>query len=878
MRHILLAGLIATALLFSPPAHAGGIDLAELVDDADLTYDPQIPTPESVLGFEVSSWHARPDQLVEYLSRLAEVSDRASWSVQGHTHESRPLGLLTLTSPKNLGRLERIRARHLAAARGDGPADPDRPVVVYLGYSIHGNEASGSNAALLVAYHLTAGRSDRLDDLLDHTVVLLDPSLNPDGYGRFTQWVNQNRGVRPVGFPYSREHQEPWPGGRTNHYWFDLNRDWLLVQHPESQARVSTFQSWRPNVLADFHEMGSDSTFFFQPGVPSRGNPLTPEENVRLTGELARFHAAALDRMGRLYYTEETFDDFYYGKGSTYPDAQGSVGVLFEQASVRGHARETHQGRLRFSFAVENQFLTSLSTLEGAAALRGELLDYQAGFAAQALDEASRHPEAVYVFGDGGDRARAYHLLQVLHRHAVVVHELGRPVEAGGLRFEPGSAWAVPVDQPQYRLVRSLFDTSTTFADTTFYDVSTWNLPLAFDLPWGAVARGAAGGLLGSAVSSPRFPRGTPPALAATDGTAYAYVFSWDGYYAPRALARLLDRGGQARVATGALEVPGRDGRPVRLRPGAVVVPVASQDLLPEELYTWADEAALEDGVDVLAVRSGLTAVGLDLGSPSLAPLGAPRVAVVVGPGVSPYDAGAAWHYLDWRLGLETPLLPRDRLEPYVLAGLSHLVMVDGRYDDLGEETRGLLAAWVRSGGVLVTFEGAAVWAGEVLFPDETGAAVDTETGPPAPEETPEAAAPRRRYGDYESERSVERLAGAIFQVEMDSTHPLAYGLSDETVPVFRDHEAVLAPSPNPYENVGLYAAEPLLAGYASPNNRERLAGSAALTAHRIGLGTLIRFADDPDFRAIWYGTQKLFANALFFGPVIRRTEAPEEW
>ncbi|MEM7356816.1 MAG: M14 family zinc carboxypeptidase, partial [Acidobacteriota bacterium] len=358
----------------------------------DVRFDPAIPTPSSVLGFEVGEWHVRHDQLVAYMHRIAESSDRVRIETTGRTHEGRQLLILTVSDPANLERLEVLRQAHLQLSdptTTDTLETADMPVVVNLGYSVHGNEASGSNASLLTAYFLAAAQGEWIERLLRESIVLIDPSLNPDGLARFAGWANMHRGRVLVADPEHREHREGWPNGRTNHYWFDLNRDWLLAQHPETWARLEQFHRWRPNVLIDGHEMGSEQTYFFQPGVPIRKNPLTPERNVTLTGEIAQYHAEALDAIGSLYYSEETFDDFYYGKGSTYPDIHGAIGILFEQASVRGHLRQTPHGEISFPFAIHNQFQTTLSTLRAALDKRRELLDYQRDFYTSAYRRAA---------------------------------------------------------------------------------------------------------------------------------------------------------------------------------------------------------------------------------------------------------------------------------------------------------------------------------------------------------------------------------------------------------------------------------------------------------------------------------------------------------
>ena len=349
----------------------------------DVEYSESIPTPESVIGHEIGHWHLTHDKLLHYFQELGRASERVKIEVIGKTYEKRPLLNVIVTSSKNHSKLDEIKEEHIKIS------DPDQmsklsydqmPVVVRLGYSVHGNEASGANAAVVVGYYLAAAKGKEIDDLLDNTIILIDPSLNPDGMQRYASWVNQHKSKNLVSDPNSREFHESWPNGRTNHYWFDLNRDWLLVQHPESQARLNVYHEWMPNVQTDHHEMMPNSSFFFQPGIASRKNPHIPAQNVRLTEKIAEFHAQALDEQKRLYYSGESFDDFYFGKGSTYPDIQGSIGILFEQATVRGHLRESSNGLMSFKFAIKNHFTVSMSTLEAALKLKHELLSFQCVF------------------------------------------------------------------------------------------------------------------------------------------------------------------------------------------------------------------------------------------------------------------------------------------------------------------------------------------------------------------------------------------------------------------------------------------------------------------------------------------------------------------
>jgi Zinc carboxypeptidase len=825
-------------------------------------YDPAIPLPSATFGFEVGEWHLRHDQIVRYLELLAAASDRIELEVIGFTHERRPLVQLLISSPTNLARREELRRDHLARSEGNYvPATPETKIVVNLGYSVHGNEPSGAQAAVLTAYHLAAACDRETLSWLDQALIVLDPVLNPDGLDRFALWANNHRGQVLVADPNHREHREGWPTGRTNHYFFDLNRDWLLGQQPETQARLARFHAWRPNVLTDFHEMGTNSTYFFQPGVPSRKNPLTPGQNVDLTFDFARAHGRQLDEIGSLYYTRETFDDYYYGKGSTYPDIQGAIGILFEQASSRGHLQESENGLISFPFTIRNQVMTSMTTLATAVARRVELLDYQSRFYRDALAETKNSTRA-YVFGSVEDPQRAVLLAELLRRHAIDVETLSHEVKAGARRFQPGSAFAVPLAQRQQRLIRALFEQRTLFADPTFYDVSAWTLPLAFNLPFAEIDWPA------SAKVGPTAAKATPSFSA--DPNAQAYILSWHDFFAPRALARLLAAGVVARVATETFQgnaEKGAEKPPRALGKGSIVMPLALQKIPRAQLEQLLQEVVKADGVEILSRDHGLAETGLDLGSPSVKPLPLPRPALIVGHGLDAYEVGDAWFALDHRFGIATTLLERERLSTIDLARYSHLIVTSGRLNEAETEAVG---AWVKKGGILVAIGTSAGWLESALLrpPDE-----DDED-----EVVPEAKKPERRpYEQAQEDKDRQLLSGAIFETELDLSHPLAWGYAEAYLPLIRSHENLLkAPPDDPYAVVAAYRQNPLLAGYASPENLKQLALSPAVIAERFGRGAVIRMADNPNFRGYWQGGARLFMNSLFFGHLLEETTDDE--
>lgn len=822
------------------------------------SYESEIPKPSDELGFEVGEWHVRHDQLLAYMRRLAEASDKATLQTIGRTHESRELVNLMISSPANLTRLEEIREAHVAAALGAKVEGMETlPVVVYLGYSIHGNEPSGSNASMLVAYHLLA--SPEASTWLDKAIIIIDPSLNPDGLSRFAQWANMHKGNVLVADDAHREHREHWPSGRTNHYWYDLNRDWLLLQHPESLARVKQFHRWRPNVLGDFHEMGTQASYFFQPGVPSRQNPLTPDRNLELTRAIAKYHAKALDLEGKPYFSEQQFDDFYYGKGSTYPDIQGGVGILFEQASSRGHLQTNSYGTLSFPQTIKNQLTTSMSTLRASIENREALISYQTGFFEKALEKASADPIKAYVFGDHGDPYRAREMAKLLNHHQIEVFELKEPYQIENKRFDKG--FVVSTQQNQYLLIKSLFEEVTTFADQTFYDVSTWHFPSAFGLDYAAVSSKQFQKLSKGNAFSEEDEVKTSPNLP---DEAIAFAIDWRHYLAPRYAYQLLAAGYRVRGATEAFSGDTPDGQ-VNFPAGTLIVHRGIQEKDGEALLRMLNELS-DAGVPVHSILSGLTPEGHDLGSSSFVALPKPTVALVVGNGVSISNAGEMWHLLDFRFQIPVILLELDSIKTDHLKSISHLILVDGSYREISESQTEDLARWLLEGGTLIAQKRAAAWASEkglaaISFINTNEAQKDSTK-----DETPA----RVPYGEQASRRAKELVSGTIFEADLDLTHPLGFGFSRDKIALFRTHSAMMQVSKDPYATVAAYTETPLKSGYVSAENLEKIKKTAALIAARKGRGAVIAIMDDPSFRGYWLGTQRFILNSLFFQGSIR--------
>ena len=810
---------------------------------SDARFDPDIPEPSEILGYQIGEWHISHDQLLMVVKEYCRTSSRLSYKVIGRTYEGRPLVHVYATSSANQTQLETLRQTHInwvSPQSNETPDLEDVPLVINLGYTVHGNEASGINASVLVLYHLAASQDSQLEQFLNENVIIVDPCLNPDGAHRFSTWVNSHKSLSsPDPSSLSREHGEAWPGGRTNHYWFDLNRDWLLLRHPESRARITEFHRWKPNILTDHHEMGVNSTFFFQPGIPSRNNPNTPEEAFEFTAKLAEKHAEYLDRIGSLYYSRESFDDYYYGKGSTYPDIHGGIGILFEQASPRGHIQESINGNVSFPFAIRNQLTVSMSTIASASEMKEDLLKYQQEFYQNALKEGKSSDVAAIAFSAPEDPLRALDLAQRLSIHDLDVQYVPSLFLDDGGQLE--HAFLCKTEQSQYRLLKAMFDKVTEFPDSLFYDVSTWTFSLSHNLEIRELTAQQLRKVSGEAVEIPA----TFTERIEILETTVAVGYDWSQTNASKMLIWLIEEGFRPRIS----ELPVISGEST-LDYGAVLVPLSPGLSDAERRKLESKANALN--IPLVTFSSGLTE-SVDLGSPSMKPAVLPRVAILVGDGVSGYEAGEMWYFFDQELGYPVTLVPQDRVGRTQFQEFTHLIMVNGSYQDL-QISQPSLEDWARGGGTILATKGAINWLGSQGMTSIRRDQFGTRDDIPDFSSFDQAS---KLYG-------ASRIGGAIFETTLDPSHPLVFGFPDETLPVFKNSEAALISTLQPFGHPMKYTEAPLLSGYVSDENLESISGTPAAAVERIGRGNIIALADNPVFRASWPGTKKLVENAIF--------------
>ncbi|MFP4024027.1 MAG: M14 family zinc carboxypeptidase [Thiohalospira sp.] len=843
MRHFILAFL----LIISYNINAQ-IDFNYYLGN-NIPVNNEIPVPGSLSGHALGEWHFSHSQVVHYLKVLSQKSDKVKMVEYGRTHENRPLYHFIISAPENIANIEEIRKNHLnyIYSEDNNTKSDDHPIIILLGYGVHGNESSATNASLLTAYYLLASEEEQVEEYLNNAVIIIDPSLNPDGFNRAASWVNMHQSKNWVDDQSSIQFTEQWPGGRTNHYWFDLNRDWLLVQHPESQARVKEFHRWKPVVVTDHHETGSNATFFFQPGVPSRNNALTPAENYDLTYKIGQYHSKALDNIGTLYFSEEVFDDFYYGKGSSYPDVNGAIGILFEQSCVNGQVVDNTHGTTTFAEAIRNQFTVSLSTINAAIENKDELKNYQRSFYQSVKQMAGKDKIKGYAFGNMEDPVRLHYMLQVLNNHQIDIYHNQKNISIGDTHFDANQAYIVPLNQNQYRLIKSLFEKNNTYEDSIFYDISSWNFPMTFNINYRELEN--VNSLMGEKVNSFEIPQGT-----INSQSSIGYIFNWSNYHSPKALYRLMEKNIRVKVATKPLQIE-ENGAIKNLGYGSIFVPVTKQPVPADELYAVLQEIAKNDGVDVYGLETGFRYSGIHFGSYSFRPLKKPNVLLLTGNGIRSYEAGEIWHLLDHRMDMPVTRIDIGRLNRIDLFKYNTLIIPSGNIRFSKSESK-KLDVWLENGGNLITI-------GNAITETERQEWIK----PKIRKWEKLDSSLRLSYASASDQRRANSISGVILNAQIDPTHPIAYGYNQNTLPVFKNSGFVLEKSNNPYATPVFIADEDiLLSGFLKDEAMKQLTNSAYVVTYPVGRGKMIAFADDPNFRGIWYGTNKLFLNAIFFG------------
>lgn len=808
-------------------------------------YNKSIPTPLSVIGHEVGEFHISHDKLSHYVQEISRASNRVKLVNRGKSYENRTSWLMIITSESNHSRLEEIRKQHLELSNSKNK-DIDvsnMPIVVYQGFSVHGDEPSGSNASLPLMYHLLASNSQETIELLENTIILLDPSFNPDGLQRFSQWANSNKNQSLTADPNDREYNQYWPRGRTNHYWFDLNRDMLPNQLVETNAKVKTFTEWLPNILTDHHEMGTNSSFFFQPGVPERKNPLISDLNQALTREIGTYHEKALNSIGSLYYSEEDYDDFFFGKASTYPDANGSIGILFEQGSSRGHIQESVNGILTFPFTIRNQLTAAFSTLEAAKNMRVKLLNYMKDFYDDQIELNPKSSDNI-VFGKLKDESTVYHLADLLNSHKIKFNKITEDVVLNGKKYTKDNSFIIPMNQPKRTLINAMFYTQTEFKDSLFYDVSAWTFPLAFNVNYSYtdnLSKSSVSKLFGEEVTETKKPVGNVDSKS-----EYAYLFEPHEYYAQAAVYHLIKEGIRVKTATRKFSINGKE-----FDFGTYLIPVQNQSMSSEDIYNKLLEISNTYNINFESQATGITS-GIDLGSDYFIIVNEPKIGLIVGDGVRSYDAGEIWHLLDTRYNIPITKLDVDDLRYIDLSKYSHIILPDYNGSKLRSEQ---INEYINGGGNLIAYRNSVKWVSNNLNELEFL--------------TNDLKASGVSFSDREKFYGAQQTGGAIFESNIDRSHPVNYGIESNTLPLFRNSNVYMSKSEQSFNNPITYSSNPLMSGYISEENISLLKNSVPFKVIRSGKGKILLMTDNTNFRAFWFGTNRILLNMLFHSNIM---------
>lgn len=850
MKKLILTLLITVFIIpftLAQPRNAKyGFGLDYFLPSGDYTLSPTIPTPESVLGFQVGRQHVDWAQVVNYMETLARVSDRVAVKEMGRTYQHRPFIEVIFSSAANMKNIDNIKERHLAVS-DDGEVDIENdPVVVNLIYSIHGNEPSGVNSTLPLAYFLAAAEGPEIDKMLDKLVVVMTPGANPDGINRFASWVNTSRSLTDVSDLNSREFTEPWPSSRTNHYWADCNRDWLMMQHPEGINGVEVFFDWMPNVVVDLHEQGSARPYYFSPGHPKRTNKLTSQLNQDLTSDISSVVAKELDKIGTVYYSKEGYDDYYYGKGAAYGDIHGAVCLLYEQGTSRGHLRQTVNGPRSFAWTVRNQALASYATLVAAVDMRSRLIEYQRDFYKESRRNAAREGVKGYVFDSRGSRSVEFHFLENMKRHRIDIYRLSHDISAGGESFDKEDSYVIPVEQKNSVMVKAVMEDFTEFTDSTFYDISAWTFPHAFNLRYAPLKSVA--GLMGEKVTDVSF----MPGKVIGGKSDVGYIFESKEFYAPKIINELQKKGLYLQAMSRPFTFHSGDVEKT-MGYGTILVTSSNQPLDSDEIFRLVSGLAEECGTDIYSVTTSLMS-DLDLGSPLFRPITKPEVAILVGRTQGVPDSGEAWFLLDYRFQMCPVLIESNVLTPKKLAPYNVIIVANGM-PSLTADSRDALKNWVADGGTLIA----------------TGKAHELLSSAGVMNIKPRSTAIKNDstlYGTFANkteDRAGRTIKGAILRCGLDKTHPLGWGLDQDEIMVIKNNNLVFKKDDDPYVSPLHYMSDPLVSGYMSRHNRKLVKDAPAVFAKPYKNGNVIYFVDDMNFRSYWFGTSKVFMNAIFF-------------
>ncbi|PWT95579.1 MAG: zinc carboxypeptidase [Bacteroidetes bacterium] len=823
------------------------------------SFSQQTLSPEQFLGYGLGKKFTVHQQLVNYFNAVAATNPTmVKLEKFGQTFEGRPLIVAYVGLPENIQRLEAIRQNNLRMAHQikDGVAvDEHMPAIVWLSYNVHGNEPASSEAAMKTIYELVNPANTATKEWLKNTIVIIDPCLNPDGRDRYVNWYNSVVGKNSDPDPQAREHREPWPRGRTNHYNFDLNRDWAWQTQIESKQRIAKYNMWLPQVHVDFHEQGYNAPYYFAPAAEPFHEVITPwQREFQVT--IGKNNAKYFDQNGWLFFTKERFDLFYPSYGDTYPMYKGGIGMTFEQGGISAGlaVRNSDEDTLTLTARLEHHFTTSMSTIEMASVNASRLVQEFRKF----YDNAEKNPPGefkYYVVKSDGNLNRIVQLDSLFARNGIQTH--GSSGKVNGLNYfngkmesiniEPGDL-VIPASQPNAVLLKVLMERQSRISDSATYDITAWGLPFAYGLRTFGV---------NDKIEFSQASTNSKQVAETKTSDAYAYVAGWKNMNDVKFLASLIKAGIKPRYAEVPFEYNGK-----KYDRGSLVITKTANSQIGSKLGEQVEKAARDNNVSLERINSGFVDKGFDLGSDKVHLVKKLKVVLVTGESSSSSAAGEIWHFFEQQIDYPLTLINANDWYSADWNKVDVIIIPDGNYRFLNDKSSAEdLRKWIDRGGKLIVLENAMKqisnldWGLKLKKDPSDTAAQDSKKNPY------EAL---KKYEDREKASLTESVPGAVYKVDLDNTHPLAFG--------YPDYYFTMKMDANIYEyfnntgwNIGVLKTDNSVSGFTGIKTKVKMKNGLLIGAQEIGRGSVVYFADDLIFRSFWENGKLMLANAVFF-------------
>jgi len=819
----------------------------------------QLQSPAQFLGYELGDRFTRHHRVVEYFRHVDEAMPNVQVAQYGETYEHRPLIYAIITSDENFKNLEQIRLDNLRrAGMAEGTATTKVPIV-WLSYNVHGNEANSMEASMKTLYELVNRANAKTKEWLKNTVVIMDPCINPDGRDRYANFYNQYGNFPPNPDPQSKEHREPWPGGRANHYLFDLNRDWAWETQTESQARIKIYNQWLPQVHVDFHEQSPNTPYYFAPAAEPYHEVISNWQR-EFQNIIGKNNAKYFDEQGWLYFTKERFDLYYPSYGDTYPTYNGAIGMTYEKAGggAAGLTYTTTEGDpITLKDRLTHHFTTGMSTVEMSSVNATRLVDeFEKYFKENTSNPAA--PYKTYVIKADNNPDKLNKLTQWMSTHDIQYGHATAGKTANGFDFQTRANGnfnlttedlIVNIYQPKGRFVTTVFEPKSKLVDSLTYDITAWNLLYGYDLKAFALTEKIA-------VGKPYQPKAQTQ--EAVPSKPYAYIFRYQSLNDVEFLAALMQKGVKVRAAKKAFVLNAQN-----FAPGTLIITRRNNEGVAD-FDNVVQGLAKKMGRQIFAASTGLVERGADFGSPDVTYLKAPKIALLGGEQSSSLGYGEIWHFFEQNLHYPIAQLWADYFRNADLSKYNVLIVPDGRYRLFDEALLTQISEWVAAGGKLILIANSNnAFSGKKGFELKEFASDDAKKAEEKAEKEQREKEGPVKYDEAERKELSNSIFGALYKVTLDKSHPLAFGLGDHYYSL-RTNELHYAYLENGW-NVGILKGKqkPLI-GFAGAKINKKLENTLVFGVEDKGRGHVVYMVDNPMFRSFWESGKMIFSNAVF--------------